>query len=201
VCCSGPNHGNEPTFVRADGWIPGWRDMARAQAEATLLVKYLRAFGPATAADFSMWSGMTLTEARALWRQAGQDLMAVDVKGWTAEILRADGEALSSARIPSPHVRLLPYFDTYLLGHRVREHLAAREHQPRIYRPQGWIAQVALIDGRVAGLWESKRVGNTLRVHVTRLGELPPDALPGLESEASRIGQFLGAESVDVQVV
>jgi hypothetical protein len=59
VVCYGPNRGNEPTFVRAEAWIPQWQDITREQAEDTLLRFYLRAFGPATAVDFAMWTGMT----------------------------------------------------------------------------------------------------------------------------------------------
>ena len=65
VVCYGPQRGNEPTFVRADAWIPQWQDVPREQAEGVLLRRYLRAFGPATATDFALWTGISLTEARA----------------------------------------------------------------------------------------------------------------------------------------
>ena len=39
VVCSGPNRGNEPTFVRADAWIPQWQDVPREQAEGTPLAQ------------------------------------------------------------------------------------------------------------------------------------------------------------------
>src|SRR5215216_4076681 len=51
VVCYGPYRGNEPTFVRAETWIPRWQDVSREEAEELLLRRYLRAFGPATAAD------------------------------------------------------------------------------------------------------------------------------------------------------
>src|SRR5262245_51649415 len=37
VICYGPNRGNEPTFVRADAWIPNWQDQPREEATALLL--------------------------------------------------------------------------------------------------------------------------------------------------------------------
>ena len=45
VICSGPNRGAEATFVRADAWLPGWRDLPPAEAEEALLRRYLRAIG------------------------------------------------------------------------------------------------------------------------------------------------------------
>ena len=37
--CYGPNRDGEPSFVRADAWIPGWQDIPAEEAEAALLRK------------------------------------------------------------------------------------------------------------------------------------------------------------------
>jgi hypothetical protein len=200
VVCSGPNRGNAPTFVRADAWIPGWQDMPREQAEAALLRRYLRAFGPATARDFALWSGMTLTEARAIWAQEQHDFAPVNVEGWKAEVLREDLQALAQAGFEEPLVRLLPYFDTFLLGHKQRDHLVAREHQPKIYRAQGWIAPVVLVNGRAVATWEHAREGKSLHVKVTGLEPISPRIMIGIQEEASSLSRFLEAPSVDVQI-
>ena len=121
VVCYGPNHGNEPTFVRADAWIPHWQDVPREQAEGILLRKYLRAFGPATAADFALWTGMTIREAREIWAREPADLASVNVEGWNGEILREDLDELAHAEFERPLIRLLPYFYSFLLAHRERE--------------------------------------------------------------------------------
>lgn len=200
VVCYGPPRGSEPTFVRADAWIPRWQDVSREQAEANLLRMYLRAFGPATAEDFAVWSGMTFTEAREVWARAQADLVPVEVEGWTAEVLRRDLDLLVKAKRERPQVRLLPYFDTFLLGHRQRDHLVAREHQPAIYRPQGWIAPVVLVDGRVAAVWEQVREGSRLRVKVTKFGPLARPIVAAIREEARGLGRFLGVPDVSVQL-
>lgn len=206
VVCSGSNRGNEPTFVRADAWISRWPDIPAEQAETLLLRKYLAAFGPATASDFALWSGMTLTEARTIWAREQRDIALVNVEGWTAGVLQEDLDALAQAgpgqlaATTLPSVRLLPYFDTFLLGHKGRDHLVEREHQPDIYRAQGWIAPVVLVDGRAVAVWAYTREGNTLRVKVTPWGSLSPHVLVGLQEEARNLSRYLGAPSVDIQV-
>ena len=200
VICYGPQQGNEPTFVRADAWIPKWQDLPREQAEGTLLRWYLEAFGPATAADFAMWSGNTLTNAREIWRREQDGIAAVDVEGWEAAVLHKDLKELAQAEFERPLVRLLPYFDSYLLGHREREHLAALEHRSRIYRPQGWIAPVVLVDGRVVATWEQARERDRLRVKVTKFGSISRRIMGGIRDEAQDLGRFLGAPDVDVQI-
>jgi Winged helix DNA-binding domain len=200
VVCYGPRRGNEPTFVRADAWIPKWQDVPREQAEDMLLRTYLRAFGPATASDFSLWSGISLTEARAIWAREQSNLAPVNVQGWEANILREDLNQLTRAEFERPLVRLLPYFDVYLLAHREREHLAAMEHRPKIYRPQGWITPVVLVDGRAVAVWEHARAGNRLRVKVTKFGSLSRRITASLREEARDLGRFLGLPIVDVQI-
>jgi hypothetical protein len=200
VVCYGPPRGNEPTFVRADAWIPRWQDVPQEQAERSLLRRYLRTFGPATAADFALWTGMSLTEARAIWAGEQACFASVDVEGWTAEILREDLNKLSKARLDGPAVRLLPYFDTFLLGHKERDHLLAPKHRPHVFRPQGWIAPVVLVDGRVAAVWEHRREGQRVHVQVTKFGPLARPINAGIREEARDLSRFLGAPDVEVAI-
>ena len=200
VVCYGPNRGNEPTFVRADAWIPNWKDVSQEKAEELLLRKYLQAFGPATAADFAIWAGITLTDARAIWSRAQAKLATVHVKGWTADVFRKDLKQLVQAELKRPLVRLLPYFDTFLLGHREREHLLAVEQRPSVYRAQGWIAPVVLVDGRVTAVWEHARQGNHLQVKVRKFDSISRHIAAGIQKEALDLGRFLGIPDVKVEI-
>lgn len=200
VICSGPNRGNEPTFVRADAWIPAWRDVGVEEAETRLLRVYLRAFGPATVEDYAVWCGITLGEARAIWAREAAGIARVEVEGWTAEMLREDLDELARAGVEQAPVRLLPFFDTFLIGHRQREHLAERQQHGLIYKPQGWIAPVVLVEGRAVGVWEQRVKGQSLQVKVSGFGPISPDILDGIRAEAQSLSWFLGASSAEVQV-
>ena len=200
VICYGPSRGNEPTFVRADTWIPQWQDVSREQAEGMLLRRYLRAFGPATAADFALWTGITLTDAREIWAREEADFAPVNVHGWEASVLREDVDELVQAEFERPLVRLLPYFDSFLLGHKEREHLLAMKDRLKVYRPQGWVAPVVLVDGRVTAVWEHAREGNRLRVKVTKFEPISRRITASIREEAQDLGRFLGIPNVDVQI-
>jgi hypothetical protein len=199
VVCYGPNRGNEPTFVRADAWIPHWQDTPREEAERLLLRWYLRAHGPATPADFYMWTGMSLKGVRQIWADEQAALAQVDVEGWEATVLREDLDELRQAGFERPLVRLLPYFDSFLLGHKEREHLVAAQDRPKVYRPQGWIAPVVLVDGRITAVWAHAREGNRLRVRVEKFGPTSRGAISGIRAEAQDLGRFLEASDVDVE--
>jgi len=198
VVCYGPDRGNEPTFVRADAWIPNWRDQSQEDAEDQILRTYLHAHGPSTAADFALWSGMSLTEAREIWGRIQAEIVPVEVEGWPAAVLRKDMKALEQSEFQRPLVRLVPYFDSFLLGHKERHHLVDVKHQPKIFRPQGWISPAVLVDGRVAATWKHSVEGNHLRVSVEGFQPMTRRIMAGIRAEAHTLGRFLGIQTGDV---
>jgi len=200
VVCYGPYQNGEPTFVRADAWIPNWQDVPEEQAENMLLRRYLQAYGPSRVRDFAWWTGITLGEARKIWAREQAGFAPVDVEGWHATVLREDLDELGQATFESPVVCLLPYFDSFLLGHKVREHLVADEHRAQVYRPQGWIAPVVLVDGRVVGVWKHVQEGERMRVEVNRFGSVSMRVAARIREEAHDLGRFLGITDVDLQL-
>jgi hypothetical protein len=147
-----------------------------------------------------MWSGISLTEARAIWTRQQTNFASVHVEGWEAAILRKDLDALAQAGLQRPLVRLLPYFDTFLLGHKERGHLVNAQYHPHVYRPQGWIAPVVLVDGRVAAVWESVREVNQLRVNVRQFMPMSRRIITSIWEEARDLGRLLEAESAKIQI-
>lgn len=52
-------------------------------------------------------------------------------------------------------VRLLPHFDQYTIAvARHSQYLLEDAFRDRVYRQQGWISPVVLVDGRMEGVWE-----------------------------------------------
>jgi hypothetical protein len=200
VVCYGPSRGNEPTFVRPDVWIPRWQDVAQEEAEELLLRIYLKAYGPATVADFALWAGITLTDGREIWARVQSEIAPVNVDGWPAAALQKDLDELAQAGFERPLVRLLPYFDSFLLGHKERRHLITREHHPDVYRAQGWISPTVLVNGRVSAVWEHAWEGTRMRVKVTKFEPVTRRVTAGIHEEAQDLGRFLGASNVDIEI-
>jgi len=196
VICSGPNRGNESTFVRADRWIPDWKDMPSVEAERELLVKYLRAFGPATLADFALWAGMYVRDAKEIWSREAENIAQVDVEGLKAGILRSDLPELEKAEVDQPVVRLLAFFDSFVLGHKSHRDIVDEKNQRKIYRPQGWVSPVLLVDGRAQGVWSHIQKGSNLEVRVTPFQSLSSRVTSRLREEALDLGRFLECPGV-----
>jgi hypothetical protein len=200
VYCSGPSEGNESTFVRADAWVPRWKDMPQRKAEKELLVRYLAAFGPSTASDFAIWTGMTATDAKVIWSLAEKEMAAVDVEGWTASVLREDLPDLEDARLDEPVVRLLPFFDSFLLGHKSHRNIVGPTEHNQVYRPQGWVSPVLLVDGRAAGVWSHVNKSGKLAVDVRPFARLAPGIKSAVREEAESLGDFLDCPVVQLKL-
>ena len=195
--CSGPNSGNESTYVRAGRWIPNWKDMARDQAERELLKKYLRVHGPSTLTDFALWMGLYVKDVKELWNQMRKEMIQVEVEGWKAEALEDDASDLERAQVDEPNVHLLPNFDAFLLGHKSHRNVVDKRNHKKVYRDQGWVSPVLLVNGRAAGVWSYHSSRSGLEVRVEPFAKLPANLKSQVREEASRLGRFLGEERVD----
>jgi uncharacterized protein YcaQ len=192
LACFGPDEGEGTTFVRPDAWLPRWRDVPLEDAEDALLRRYLRSFAPATASDFFAWSRLTMGRARLIWSRLEDELSPVTVEGRGAWILRGDRSTLERAKAARPTVRLLPYFDSYLMGHNERGHLVDKAHYTQIYRPAGWVYPAVLLDGHVAGHWSYERRGKSLQIRVQPHESLPEATKDLVRGEAEDVARFLG---------
>jgi len=91
-------------------------------------------------------------------------------------------------------VRLLPYFDPYVVGCHPRPQLFPGEAAERGLNRTGQAGtkQVLLVDGLVAGLWHQRRTGQTITLTVEPFGELSPAQHTELAVQAARLGEFFG---------
>jgi hypothetical protein len=200
VICSGPLRGSEATYVRADSWVARWRDLPKEEAEGDLLRRYLRAFGPATVDDFRAWTQIRLIDAKRIWAREEPGFASVEVDGWPASILSEDLPRLQRSELDSPSVRILPYFDGFLLGHGTRGHLLDPEHHRTVYSVRGWVSPVVLVDGRVAGLWSHEEKRDRLLVKVKPFGRLAPGTDTLIRAEVEDLARFLRCRTSELRL-
>lgn len=201
LACFGPMRGNEATFVRPDQWLPNWQDRAPEEAETELLRRYLRANGPATINDFALWTYVKAADAREIWGRLEPELAAVNLDGRPGWLLREDLSSIERAELERPSVRLLPFFDSFLLALKDKKHLVDAAHYKRVYRPQGWLSPVVLVNGRIAGIWSHERKGQSLSVRVEAFRSFESDVQRRVRAEVDDLGGFLRAEEVKLRFI
>jgi hypothetical protein len=191
--CYGPERGNKATFVRVDQWLPKQKAVEEHEAKQILWRRYLRAYGPATLQDFSRWAGMPMPEARAAWQRLEEDLVEVNVENKKAWLLREDHRQLANSDLDGQILRLLPHFDPYLLGHAEKDHLVGSACYKRVYRNQGWISPVVLLNGKIIGVWSYTRRGKPMSLQIEPFEKFSKMIHAGIAEEAAGLGDFLEA--------
>ena len=97
-------------------------------------------------------------------------------------------------------VALLPAFDQFVVAApRDDSPVLASEHKGRVYRPQGWLSPVLLVDGRVEGVWSYERKGSRLTVTIEPFAAASDDVRTGAEQQARRLAEFFGTEEPEIR--
>lgn len=192
--CLGPDRGTKPTYVLLADWIDtaNMTSLSRDAASAELARRYLAAYGPAEPDDLAAWSGLPMSDVRAGWKSIENDLTDVETAGRPAWMLKEHLDLLDEFTMQTPVVRLLPGFDTYLLGYRSRNLLVSPRYARRINAGGGMVHPTLIVDGRAAGTWKLKRQKNGVDVVLEPFVELAAEVQPALEAEVEDIARFLG---------
>jgi len=193
LLCYGPNRGRKVTYTNPRRFLDGQAPLPGRTAQAQLVERYLYAYGPATAQDFARWLGAPRAWAEEVFRSLEGQLQRVAVEGEPGWVTAGDAEVPPS---PPRGVRLLPYFDAYVIASRPRERLYPGPAGQRALSPSGQAGNfpVLLVDGVVAGVWHQRRSGRRLHVTVEPLAPLTTAQRGALEAEVERVGAVLEAE-------
>jgi hypothetical protein len=193
--CFAPNRGKHVTFVNPKQWLKHWYDPDPEHTLQDIARRYLRAYAPLTPRMLAhWWNEGHINVAKKLLKQIEDELVTVNVEGWEAVVLHETLEAMQASTVQG-EVRLLPMFDAYTLDMvRMGVPLLEPTYRKRIFRNQGWITAIVLVDGFVKGVWNFSKQGKStiiIEMFDTTLSSMPA-IQDGIEAEVQRIGAFLG---------
>ena len=185
----GPPRDGRATFQRLDT-NPHWRGIPDLDdAGPRAITAYLRTYGPATLEHLHYWLGEGLSAGRrrldAWFSGLADRLVAVDVDGTTAYVVREDVDPLEASH-PSEAVRFLPGHDQWVIGPGTKDvqvtPFSRRDLMTRKANP-------VIVGGVVCGTWA--RHGDEVTVAwLDQRGR--PDA--AIEQESHRLGDLLGID-------
>jgi len=186
-----------PLITTASAWFgePSLDDGGVLPLEAGRLHtvrRYLAAFGPATTADLSAWTGLS----------AGDFASAIATLDAEGALERFSDEAgrmlldLAAAPRPGDDVpappRFLPMWDSVLLAYRDRTRVISDEDRRRVVSRNGDVLPTFLVDGVVSGFWWAEKDGSGTRIALEPFRRLPAGERRALEAEAERLASFVG---------
>jgi Winged helix DNA-binding domain len=182
-------------FALAEEWLGG--PLSHDDAAAQLVLRYLAAFGPASAADFQRWSG--LRGVKSVFDGLREQLETFeDERGRELFDLpdapRPDGETAAP-------LRLLPEFDNLVLAHDDRTRVIADEHRALVATKNLRIRATFLVDGFVRGTWSVERRGKKATLKIAPFERLKEREAGGLKDEGDALLRFLEEDAATFDVV
>jgi hypothetical protein len=188
--------GHAPILTRVENWVPA--PHSRELRLDELVIRYLRAYGPATIADMQSWSGLSkLSEA------------FVAVREQLVEFESEDGRTLYDLPdAPRPDadtaapVRFLPDFDNAILGYAERSRIVSKANEARLTK-HAHSFRGLLVDGFVAATWSIARRKTAATLTITPFRKLLKREMRDIETEGTAFLKFMEPDSSgrDVQML
>ncbi len=194
----GPMLGKQQSFGLLNELVPHPRCLSRAEALAELASRYFNSHGPATLRDFTVWSGLKLSEARAGLAAAPglTRLRSAGDEYWLAEG-SLDG---AGDHLPGDDTHLLPGFDEYYIGYSDRSALIKEEFMPRIAPGgNGMFYPMLVIGSQVVGVWKRfvRKEGLKIILSPFRMLEIPEAQIV---QAAERYARFQGLPLINLSI-
>ena len=180
----------KPEFADAEAWLGKLTGVK--QHAATLMVRYLGAFGPATVADAQEWSGMS---GLAAVFDALRPQLAVFRDERQRELFDVPRAPRPEGSVEAP-VRFLPDYDNILLAHADRRRIIADVNRKAIATANLRVLATFLIDGFVAGTWRVETKRKTATLVLTPFAPLTQTAREIVAAEGEGLLAFLEPDAV-----
>jgi hypothetical protein len=169
------------------------------EASADIVLAYLRAFGPATVADFQSWSAL----------KNGKELFAAipGLVRYRDEKKRELFDAPDAGPFPDPETECAPRFvaafDNLILGHADRARIIADEHRSKVVTKNLQVLPTFLVDGFVAGTWQTAVVKKQAVLTATPFAKITKKVQKQLVQQGEALVRFAEPEasgySVDIK--
>ena len=182
-------------FGLAEEWIG--RPLASDGSPEALLMRYLAAFGPASAADFQQWSGLQRMRSTV---EAMRPRLATfrDERG--RELFDLPDAPRPDSETPAP-ARYLPEFDNLLLSHADRTRVLPEAYRRLVLGAKnGRIPATFLVDGMVAGTWRAERKRGAATLTLSPFAALAKAAVAELEQEGDALLRFIEDDATAYEV-
>lgn len=185
--------GKQFTYALLDERAPASNAHAPAEPLVELARRYLASHGPATAYDFSKWSGLKVTEARQGLAALSDEFDRATIDGheyWYAS-------QKPPAGIDQQRVYLLSIYDEYISGYKNYDAIIESELAKKLWDMGNALYYIVVLDGQVVGAWRRTIGKSSVDIEFDLFRELSGADRQALSAAARKYGDFLGLPTTE----
>lgn len=198
LIASGRDAGKKSTYALLKERVYGTKKLGHEEAVSLLAKKYFNSHGPATAEDFSWWSGLTLKDARN-----GIEVISADLDSACLDSRQA---CLNSKTYWFPKTNgkeaflpesafLLPAFDEFVVSYKDRSAIFNTKDTGKAISSNGIFWPVIVMNGMVSGLWKQVIKKNEIVIETTLFRRHNKNEKALIRDAAFRLGLFLNIKA------
>lgn len=185
LICSGPKKGKQFTYMLLDERIGQTGKISTDEALYELTKRYFQSHGPAQAADFSWWSGLTLTDAKKGIEIVGKKLLKEE-----------DNDKVYFFMEPKKIIKkesafLIPGFDEYFIAYSDRNDVLDKRYVKELNQGGGMVNGAVIVNGRMIGGWRRTFEKKSVVVTIRLFEKIPEDKEKDIHNQTKRFGEFL----------
>lgn len=163
-----------------------------AETQARLVHDYLAAFGPATEADISFWTGFSKSETARATNALSSETTLTMVEGIPGMLLslKAQADALKETEgFSEPLINILPADDPFTTAHRASRtrYFTDPKLQRHVFSSSGAAKPTIIVNGHLVGLWDQQDDKFVWRL----LTPIDPALLPLIQTKVEQVAAFI----------
>ena len=174
-------------------------DLEEIEAIQSLVLKYIKSYGPVTEQDITWWTGLTRTKARRVIETLQSQLQIISISEDIYFIDNSDIEVLKNLSVPKdPVINLLANLDPYLMGYKNRKRFINHDIYDYVFDRSGNATTTILLNGIVIGIWDFQTKPEPT-VKILLFQEITKDILKVIKKQANLIGEFILEQDITIQ--
>jgi len=163
IICHTENRNKHSYFAHREYWLDDliWETKTEEEAKLEILYRYLQNYAPATLNDFAYWAGITLTEAKSLFKKINEyfDEIVIDNEKFQMPISQ---KSIFNEIANYNEIVVLGRFDPILLAYKDKSWLIDNENYKKVWRVAGHIEASIIKDFNIIGTWTYKMKADSI---------------------------------------
>jgi hypothetical protein len=191
IICSGPRQGKQFTYALLEKRAGKERNLTRSESLVELSNRYFKSRGPATIKDFTLWSGLTVKDAK--------EGIAGLRKNFIRETIDGNEYIFPDNKIKLPDLKtstfLMPSYDEYAIGYKNRDAIYDEAvYKKYLSRGNPVFDRMIIINGVIEGTWQRTFIKNKAVVETFPFVKLNPVKQKLLKQAVDCYVKFTGNE-------